>query len=142
MKLGLALTLTTAVCWGILPIALKLALQGMDPATITWYRFTVAALLLGIILAVTGSLPNLKSLSRSIWLLLLLAIIGLVTTVVSAFYYLRIVKVIYFDEPNEAFDENYDWGLKISLILSSILILIYFIYPSVLTGAVSSIIIF
>ena len=77
MKLGLALTLTTAVCWGILPIALKLALQGMDPATITWYRFTVAALLLGIILAVTGSLPNLKSLSRSIWLLLLLAIIGL-----------------------------------------------------------------
>ena len=71
-----------------------------------------------------------------------LAIIGLVTTVVSAFYYLRIVKVIYFDEPNEAFEENFDWGLRISLVLSSILILIYFIYPSILTEAVSSIIIF
>ena len=71
-----------------------------------------------------------------------LAIIGLVTSVVSAFYYLRIIKVIYFDKPIEPFEENYDWGLKTSLVLSSILILIYFIYPSILTKAVSSIIIF
>jgi len=71
-----------------------------------------------------------------------LAIIGLVTTVVSAFYYLRIIKVIYFDEPIEPFEENYDWGLKVSLVLSSILILIYFIYPSILTKVVSSIVIF
>ena len=71
-----------------------------------------------------------------------LAIIGLVTTVVSAFYYLRIIKVIYFDKPIEPFEENYDWGLKASLVLSSILILTYFIYPSILTEVVSSIIIF
>jgi len=71
-----------------------------------------------------------------------LAIIGLVTTVVSAFYYLRIIKVIYFDKPIEPFEENYDWGLKASLILSTILILIYFIYPSILTEVVSSIVIF
>ena len=71
-----------------------------------------------------------------------LAIIGLVTTVVSAFYYLSIIKVIYFDKPIEPFEENYDWGLKASLVLSSILILIYFIYPSILTKVVSSIIIF
>jgi len=71
-----------------------------------------------------------------------LAIIGLVTTVVSAFYYLRIIKVIYFDKPIEPFEESNDWGLKASLVLSSILILIYFIYPSILTEVVSSIIIF
>ncbi len=70
------------------------------------------------------------------------AIIGLVTTVISTFYYLRIIKVIYFDKPKKPFDENYDWGLKGSLILSSILILIYFIYPSMLTNIVSSIIIY
>ena len=70
-----------------------------------------------------------------------LAIIGLVTTVVSAFYYLRIIKVIYFDKPKKPFQENDDWGLKISLILSSILILIYFIYPSILIDAISSIVI-
>ena len=70
------------------------------------------------------------------------AIIGLVTTVISTFYYLRIIKVIYFDKPQKPFDESYDWGLKSSLILSSILILIYFIYPSILTNVVSSIIIY
>jgi len=70
------------------------------------------------------------------------AIIGLVTTVISTFYYLRIIKVIYFDKPKKPFDESYDWGLKSSLILSSILILIYFIYPSMLTNVVSSIVIY
>ena len=71
-----------------------------------------------------------------------LAITGLVTTVISAFYYLRIIKVIYFDKPKKPFDESYDWGLKSSLILSSILILIYFIYPSMLTNIVSLIVIY
>ena len=71
-----------------------------------------------------------------------LAVIGLVTTVVSAFYYLRIIKIIYFDKPTKPFEESYDWGLKISLILSSILVLIYFIYPSILVDAVSSILIY
>jgi len=71
-----------------------------------------------------------------------LAIIGVVTTVVSTFYYLRIIKVIYFDKPKKPFDESYDWGLKGSLILSTILILIYFIYPSIFTNVVSSIIIY
>ena len=68
-----------------------------------------------------------------------LAIIGLVTTVISAFYYLRIIKIIYFDKPKKPFEDIYDWGLKSSLILSSILVLIYFIYPSILIDAVSGI---
>jgi len=70
-----------------------------------------------------------------------LAIIGLITTVISAFYYLRIIKIIYFDKPKKPFDENYDFGLKSILILSSVLILIYFIYPSILTELVSNILI-
>jgi len=71
-----------------------------------------------------------------------LAIIGLVTTVISAFYYLRIIKIIYFDKPKKPFETNYDWGLKFSLILSSILILTYFIYPSILVDTISSILIY
>ena len=70
-----------------------------------------------------------------------LAIIGLITTVISAFYYLRIIKVIYFDRPGKPFDETYNLGLKISLVLSSVLILIYFIFPSLLTEVVSTIVI-
>ena len=68
-----------------------------------------------------------------------LAIIGLVTTVVSAFYYLRIIKFIYFDKPKKEFDKIYNWGLKFSLALSSILVLIYFIYPTILIDIISSI---
>ena len=68
-----------------------------------------------------------------------LAIIGLITTVISAFYYLRIIKIIYFDEPNEAFESSQNLGLKISLFFSTIAILIYFIYPSFLIEAVSNI---
>ena len=82
MKLGFVLALITAASWGVLPIALKLTLQGMDPVTITWYRFAAAALVLGAILAVTGGLPTLHSLSRRIWLLLALAITGLTSNYV------------------------------------------------------------
>jgi len=67
----------------------------------------------------------------------MLAVIGLLTTVVSSFYYLRIIKVIYFDNPQQPFDKSYDWGIKITLFLSSAIILIYFIYPSILIHPIS-----
>ena len=68
-----------------------------------------------------------------------LAIIGLITTVISAFYYLRIIKTIYFDDPKEIFEIDQNFGLKVSLFLSTIIILIYFIYPSLLLDMVSNI---
>ncbi len=68
-----------------------------------------------------------------------LAIIGLITTVISAFYYLRIIKTIYFDAPEEIFESNQNLGLKISLFLSTIIVLVYFIYPSLLIDMVSNI---
>ena len=69
----------------------------------------------------------------------LLAIIGLLTTVISAVYYLKVVKVIYFDKPKKPFETSDDWGLKISLIISTILILIYFMYPSLIFNIINSI---
>ena len=68
-----------------------------------------------------------------------LAIVGLISTVISAFYYLRIIKIIYFDPPKEKYDQINYFGLKISLALSTLLILLYFIYPSVLISLVSKI---
>jgi len=69
----------------------------------------------------------------------LLAIIGLVTTVVSAFYYLRIIKIIYFDKPRKPFEVSYELGLRFTLIFSSLLVLTYFIYPSILIDVISTI---
>jgi NADH-quinone oxidoreductase subunit N len=68
-----------------------------------------------------------------------LAIMGLITTVISAFYYLRIIKIIYFDESKEKFEIDQNFGLRISLALSTIIILVYFIYPSLLIDVVSNI---
>ena len=61
-----------------------------------------------------------------------LAIVGLLSSVIAAFYYLRIIKVIYFDKEKEKFDIDHHISLKISLALSSIFILFYFIYPNML----------
>tara|TARA_B100001750_G_C15452157_1_gene569512 strand:+ start:22 stop:1437 length:1416 start_codon:yes stop_codon:yes gene_type:complete len=68
-----------------------------------------------------------------------LAVIGLLSTVVAAFYYLRIIKVIYFDLEKEKYETNHHLGLKVTLVLSTIFILVYFIYPSGLTEIVSKI---
>jgi len=68
-----------------------------------------------------------------------LAIIGLLSTVIAAFYYLSIVKTMYFDLEKEKYDTDYTLGLKFTLSLSTILILFYFIYPSKLIEIVSKI---
>ena len=68
-----------------------------------------------------------------------LAIVGLLSTVISAFYYLRIIKIIYFDAEKIVYDKDHSLGLKISLTLSTFLLLIYFIYPSILVELVSKI---
>ena len=68
-----------------------------------------------------------------------LAVIGLLSTVIAAYYYLRIIKIIYFDPEKEKYDSNHHLGLKLSLIISTIFILFYFIYPSGLTEIISKI---
>jgi NADH-quinone oxidoreductase subunit N len=68
-----------------------------------------------------------------------LAIVGLLSTVIAAFYYLRIIKVIYFDVEKEKYDTDHSMWLKISLIFSTLLILFYFVYPSKLVEIVSRI---
>tara|TARA_Y100000591_G_scaffold137780_1_gene118247 strand:- start:4148 stop:5566 length:1419 start_codon:yes stop_codon:yes gene_type:complete len=68
-----------------------------------------------------------------------LAIVGLLSTVIAAFYYLRIIKIIYFDKEKESYDKDHSLWLKFSLVSSTILILVYFIFPSRLIEIVSKI---
>jgi len=60
-----------------------------------------------------------------------LAIIGLVTTVMSAFYYLKIIKTIYFDDNVTTFDPARNKFAQLSIILSCGILLTFFLYPSV-----------
>ena len=68
-----------------------------------------------------------------------LAIVGLLSTVIAAFYYLRLIKIIYFDKEKEKFDTDHSLWLKFSLTTSTLLILIYFIFPSQLIEIISKI---
>ena len=68
-----------------------------------------------------------------------LAIVGLLATVVAAFYYLRIIKIMYFDKEKESYDKDNSLWLKFSLSFSTLIILLYFIFPSQLIDAVSKI---
>ncbi|SUG64125.1 putative transport protein [Salmonella enterica subsp. enterica] len=69
--IGILLALTTAMCWGALPIAMKQVLEVMEPSTIVFYRFLMASIGLGAILAVKRKLPPLRIFRKPRWLVLL-----------------------------------------------------------------------
>jgi drug/metabolite transporter (DMT)-like permease len=75
--LGLALASTTMLVWGVLPIALQVALRWLDAVTITWFRFGVSSLLLATWLASTRRFPDLGRLGRTGSALLAIATLGL-----------------------------------------------------------------
>jgi NADH-quinone oxidoreductase subunit N len=63
-----------------------------------------------------------------------LAVIGVVTSVVSAFYYLRIVKVMYFDEPAAAFDRPLTAELTGVVFVTAVVTLFFFALPGPVVG--------
>ena len=67
-----------------------------------------------------------------------LAIIGLLTTVISAFYYLKIIKTIYFDDSVITFEAVKNKAAQVSIFLSCSILLTFFLYPSILSNLVNS----
>ena len=67
-----------------------------------------------------------------------LAIIGLLTTVISAFYYLKIIKTIYFDASIISFDNTKNKFAQLSIFISCSILLTFFLYPSVLSNVVDT----
>jgi NADH-quinone oxidoreductase subunit N len=63
-----------------------------------------------------------------------LAIIGVLTSVVGAFYYIRIVKVMYFDAPVEAFDRRAP-SVSFVAAVSGLFTTFFFIFPAPFVGA-------
>ncbi len=61
-----------------------------------------------------------------------LVVIGLLSSVVAAYYYIRIVKVMYFDEAAEPFDRDVPLMSRAVLGLCALVMLGYFLVPSTL----------
>ena len=62
-----------------------------------------------------------------------LAIVGALATVVGAFYYLRIVKVMYFDDPAQSF-EPATRELRLVISVTAVLTLFFFLFPAPIVG--------
>lgn len=64
-----------------------------------------------------------------------LAIIGVLTSVIAAFYYLRIVKVMYFDSSKEILDGEITPNLQFTLLCTAVFNLMFFLLPTPLLNA-------
>jgi len=68
-----------------------------------------------------------------------LAILGLLTTVISAFYYLKIIKIIYFDEMKNTLDRVENINITGTVLISCLILISFFLYPSFLSNIISTI---
>ena len=66
-----------------------------------------------------------------------LAVLGVLASVVGCYYYLMIVKIMYFDEPAPAFDPM-ERGLRITLGLTGLFVILFFAYPGPLVEAAAT----
>ncbi len=64
-----------------------------------------------------------------------LAIFGVLTSVVAAYYYLRIVKVMYFDEPAPAFDRDIGWATALVATVGTAFSILFVINAGTLIAA-------
>jgi len=100
------------------------------------------ALALGIFMFALSGIPPTAGLFAKLYVFLAaidakltgLAVIGVVTSVVSAFYYLRVVKVMYFDEPAPVFDRPISAELKGVVFVTAAVTLFLFLFPGPLMG--------
>jgi len=69
----------------------------------------------------------------------MLAIIGLLTTVVSAYYYLKVIKIIYFDDLKTPLDLIKNINITGTIFISCIILISFFLYPSYLNNIINAI---
>jgi NADH-quinone oxidoreductase subunit N len=141
MAIYLAMTLGTFAC--ILAMRRKEGmLENIDELSGLSRTKPVTAFLLSMLMFSLAGIPPLAGFFAKYYVftaaiqagLYWLAVIGVVASVVGAFYYLRIVKLIYFDDPKGLF-EPMALELRAVLAVSSIVTLLFWLYPLPLTNA-------
>ncbi|WP_083704659.1 DMT family transporter [Motiliproteus sp. MSK22-1] len=69
-QIGFILISIAIICWGMLPIALKLSSTFIDPVTLTWFRFSVALVIAFFTQVLTGAVKQFANLSKKEWVIL------------------------------------------------------------------------
>jgi NADH-quinone oxidoreductase subunit N len=104
------------------------------------------ALAMGIFMFSLAGIPPLAGFFAKLYIFLAavdaqlytLAVIGVLTSVVGAFYYLRIVKIMYFDEPADVFERPIGREVGVVMTATALFTLLFFLYPSPIIGAAQS----
>ncbi len=66
--------------------------------------------------------------------LFVLAVIGVVTSVVAGYYYIKIIKIMYFDEPERPFDSVLPFSLKAGVVICAAVTLLFCVSPAPLVA--------
>jgi len=64
-----------------------------------------------------------------------LAVVGVLASVVGAFYYVRIVRIMYFDEAEDSFDRPIGREMSVVLAATSLVVFLFFVYPAPILNA-------
>jgi NADH-quinone oxidoreductase subunit N len=67
-----------------------------------------------------------------------LAVLGVLASVISAYYYLRIVKIMYFDEAADPFDRPTGSSLRLIMLGAAILVTFFIFYPAPLVDSAAA----
>ena len=103
------------------------------------------AFLMGMLLFSLAGIPPLAGFFAKFYVFLAaikaglyaLAIIGVLTSVVGAYYYLAIVKIMYFDKPAPSF-QRMPGLVALVLGIAGLINLLFFVYPGPLLGAATA----
>jgi NADH-quinone oxidoreductase subunit N len=108
------------------------------------FAFAMAALMLSL-----AGLPPLAGIVAKIYVFMaamgthllpmyVAATINIVVSVIGAYYYLRIVKVMYFDEPAKPFDQRIGGGLSLIMGAATVFSILFFFLPAPLIDSASA----
>ena len=126
----------------------QIMVEGIDDLKGLSKTNPMMALALGIFMFSMAGIPPLAGFFGKLYVFLAaiesglytLAVIGVLSSVVGAFYYLRIVKLMYFDEPAEAFDRPIGREMTVILTGTSLLTLLFFVVPGpLMSGAAAAV---
>jgi NADH-quinone oxidoreductase subunit N len=104
------------------------------------------ALALAIFLFSMAGLPPLAGFFGKLYLFLAavdaglygLAVVAVLSSVVAAYYYIRIVKVMYFDESAEPLDRDFARPARLVMMAAAVFVVLFFLRPDPLVNAATS----
>ena len=70
--------------------------------------------------------------------LYVLAVIGALTSVVGAYYYVRVIKIMYVDDPAEVFDRKVGHEIKVILMATTLFVTLFILGPDTLINSAGS----